>query len=80
MPSEENARPPAIQQKRLVAFINDFVITTAGFLNDFQIDCENKFINIDNRLRTIHNELLIVEAKVNHLKIHSFYNFINIYF
>lgn len=53
-----------IEQKRLVAFINEFIISTVNFLNEFMTNVESKFVEFELKMQKIEASLLIVEAKV----------------
>lgn len=55
---------PPIDQKRMVAFINHFIVNTVTFLNEFMRNVESKFIEFESKLQTIEASLQIVEAKV----------------
>lgn len=55
---------PPIEQKRMAAFINEFITSTVTFLNDFMTKCENKFVEFEQKMQRIESSLLIVEAKV----------------
>ncbi|XP_058056834.1 WASH complex subunit 3 [Anopheles bellator] len=55
---------PPTNQKRMVAFINHFVVSTATFLNQFASDCENRLILIDHKLQNMEASLMILEAKL----------------
>lgn len=55
---------PPIDQKRIVAFINHFVIKTAEFLNKFAVNCETKLIAFESKLHKVEASLAILEAKV----------------
>lgn len=55
---------PPIDQKRMVAFINEFIITTVSFLNEFMTNIETKFVEFELKLQKIEASLMIVEAKV----------------
>lgn len=55
---------PPIEQKRMVAFINNFIVNTVTFLNEFMANVESKFIEFESKLQTIELSLQIVEAKV----------------
>lgn len=48
----------------MVAFINEFIISTVSFLNEFMTKCETKFIEFEQKMQRIEASLLIVEAKV----------------
>lgn len=58
---------PPIDQKRIVAFINHFVINTVEFLNKFAVNCETKFIDFESKLHKVEASLAILEAKVREL-------------
>lgn len=55
---------PPIEQKRMAAFINEFIISTVSFLNEFMTKCETKFVEFEQKMQRIEASLLIVEAKV----------------
>ncbi|KAA8580300.1 hypothetical protein FQN60_005835 [Etheostoma spectabile] len=54
---------PAIQQRRVVAYLNQFVVHTVRFLNRFSTVCEEKLANISLRIQQIETTLCILEAK-----------------
>lgn len=58
---------PPIDQKRIVAFINHFVVNTVAFLNKFAVNCETKFIDFDSKLHKVEASLAILEAKVDEI-------------
>ncbi|XP_037036986.1 WASH complex subunit 3 [Bradysia coprophila] len=60
----DKSQLPPIDQKRLVTFINHFLIDTTKFLNSFLVNCENKFVTLESRLQKINSELTIIESKV----------------
>ncbi|EDM17013.1 rCG48808 [Rattus norvegicus] len=55
---------PAIQQKRTVAFLNQFVVHTVQFLNRFSAVCEEKLADLSLRIQQIETTLNILDAKV----------------
>uniref|UniRef100_A0A3P9J853 WASH complex subunit 3 n=1 Tax=Oryzias latipes TaxID=8090 RepID=A0A3P9J853_ORYLA len=55
---------PAIQQRRIVAYLNQFVVHTVRFLNRFSTVCEEKLANISLRIQQIDTTLCILEAKI----------------
>lgn len=55
---------PPIDQKRMVAFINEFIISTVSFLNEFMTNIETKFVEFELKMQKIEASLMIVEAKV----------------
>ncbi|XP_051547342.1 WASH complex subunit 3-like isoform X2 [Myxocyprinus asiaticus] len=54
---------PAIQQRRIVAFLNQFIVHTVRFLNRFSTVCEEKLASISLRIQQIETTLSILEAK-----------------
>ncbi|XP_055627565.1 WASH complex subunit 3 [Toxorhynchites rutilus septentrionalis] len=60
---EKHELPPT-NQKRMVAFINHFVLSTVNFLNKFAADCEDKFIEYEYKMQSLEASLLIIEAKL----------------
>ncbi|XP_057711426.1 WASH complex subunit 3 isoform X2 [Corythoichthys intestinalis] len=56
---------PAIQQRRMVAFLNQFIVHTVRFLNNFSTVCEEKLANISLRIQQIETTLCILEAKLS---------------
>ncbi|XP_068163650.1 WASH complex subunit 3 [Antennarius striatus] len=56
---------PAIQQRRIVAYLNQFVVHTVRFLNRFSTVCEEKLANISLRIQQLETTLCILEAKLS---------------
>lgn len=56
---------PPIQKKRILAFVNHFLIQTTKFLNKFANECEAKFIEVERKIQTVEASLVIVESKLN---------------
>lgn len=56
---------PAIQQRRIVACLNQFVVHTVRFLNRFSTVCEEKLADISLRIQQIETTLCILEAKLS---------------
>ncbi|XP_074863710.1 WASH complex subunit 3 isoform X2 [Carettochelys insculpta] len=56
---------PAIQQKRTVAFLNQFVVHTVQFLNRFSTVCEEKLSVLSLRIQHIETTLNILDAKLS---------------
>ena len=54
----------AINQKRTIAFINHFIAHTSHFLNRFSGVCEEKLINLHERIRQLEVSLSLLDAKV----------------
>ena len=55
---------PALQQKRMVAFLNQFVVHTVWFLNHFSTVCEEKLADLSLRIQQIETTLNILDAKL----------------
>lgn len=53
-----------MEQRRLVTYINDFIMSTVTFLNDFMAHCEIKMMKAEQRLQNISASLCILETKV----------------
>ncbi|XP_066525766.1 WASH complex subunit 3 [Hoplias malabaricus] len=56
---------PAIPQRRIVAFLNQFIVHTVQFLNRFSTVCEEKLATISLRIQQIETTLSILEAKLS---------------
>ncbi|XP_064216484.1 WASH complex subunit 3-like [Aotus nancymaae] len=56
---------PAIQQKRTVAFLNQFVVHTVQFLNRFSTVCEEKLADLSLRIQQIETTFNILDAKLS---------------
>ncbi|XP_038852390.1 WASH complex subunit 3 isoform X2 [Salvelinus namaycush] len=56
---------PAIQQRRVVAYLNQFIVHTVRFLNRFSTVCEEKLACISLRIQQIETTLSILEAKAS---------------
>ena len=59
-----NFQVEPLDQKRLVAFINQFLTTTVSFLNHFSRACEEKLENIHYKICKIEDQLSILESKL----------------
>ncbi|XP_051745963.1 WASH complex subunit 3 [Ctenopharyngodon idella] len=55
---------PAIQQRKIVAFLNQFIVHTVRFLNRFSTVCEEKLGTVSLRIQQIETTLSILEAKL----------------
>ncbi|ETN66580.1 coiled-coil domain-containing protein 53 [Anopheles darlingi] len=55
---------PPTSQKRMLAFINHFIVSTVTFLNQFASDCETRFVTFEHKLQNLEASLMIVEAKL----------------
>ncbi|XP_055295882.1 WASH complex subunit 3 [Sitodiplosis mosellana] len=60
----DKSQVPPIDQKRMVAFINEFIISTVSFLNEFMTNIETKFVEFELKMQKIEASLMIVEAKM----------------
>ncbi|XP_029019249.1 WASH complex subunit 3 [Betta splendens] len=56
---------PAIQERKIVAYLNQFVVHTVQFLNRFSTVCEEKLAGISLRIQQIETTLCILEAKLS---------------
>ncbi|XP_027019706.1 WASH complex subunit 3 [Tachysurus fulvidraco] len=56
---------PAIQQRRIVTFLNQFIVHTVRFLNRFSTVCEEKLSAISLRIQQIETTLSILETKLS---------------
>ncbi|KAH3738664.1 WASH complex subunit 3-like [Dreissena polymorpha] len=64
-PGIDYTKVDAINQKRLIAFINHFVTHTAGFLNRFSCVCEEKLEHLSHRIQQLDITMSLLEAKIN---------------
>ncbi|XP_046962565.1 WASH complex subunit 3 [Vanessa cardui] len=55
----------ALQQKRTLAFVNHFVITTVQFLNNFAKRCEQKMMLFERKLEKINATMVLLEARLS---------------
>jgi len=55
---------PPLNQKRILAFVNHFLISTCTFLNEFALNCETKFVQLERQLQRTEAALIILEAKL----------------
>ena len=53
-----------MNQRQLVSFMNTFFVRTAGYLNNFATQCENKLQTLDTRMKKMDTALTLLEAKV----------------
>ncbi|XP_047989940.1 WASH complex subunit 3 [Leguminivora glycinivorella] len=54
-----------LQQKRTLAFVNHFLVTTVQFLNKFTKDCEEKLMNFELKLEKVNATMVLLEAKLS---------------
>ncbi|XP_045529057.1 WASH complex subunit 3 [Pieris brassicae] len=57
----------ALQQKRTLAFVNHFILTTVQFLNNFAKQCEHKLMCYENKLEKINASLVLLETRLSSL-------------
>jgi len=55
----------AINPKRMLAFLNHFIVHTTGFLNRFSVICEEKLEDLSVRLQRLETTVCLLEAKVS---------------
>lgn len=60
----DKSQVPPIHQKRILAFVNHFIVSTCSFLNEFIVNCETKFIDFERKLQRVEASLVIIESKV----------------
>ncbi|XP_053957430.1 WASH complex subunit 3 [Anastrepha ludens] len=63
-PTVDKSQMPPLHQKRILAFINHFIINSCNFLNDFALKCETKFIDLERKMQKVEAALTIIEAKL----------------
>ncbi|XP_004521883.1 WASH complex subunit 3 isoform X1 [Ceratitis capitata] len=61
----DKSQMPPLHQKRVLAFINHFIINSCNFLNDFAMKCETKFIDLERKMQKVDAALTIIEAKLS---------------
>ena len=54
-----------LQRKRLLKFVNHFVIQTANFLSNFSQTCDIKLANLAQKLAKIETSLTLLEHKLD---------------
>jgi Subunit CCDC53 of WASH complex len=64
----------AVPIQKTILAVNNFIVNTTTFLNDFSQDCEGKFMKISSRITDLETLLMIFEAKLNSFSIeeHSY--------
>lgn len=55
---------PPLNQKRILAFVNHFLLNTCNFLNEFALNCETKFVRMERQLQRTEAALIILETKL----------------
>lgn len=64
-PSVDLETVNSIHKKRLLAFVNHFVISTTSFLNTISKSCEQKFMALENKIQKLEASIIILESKLN---------------
>ncbi|CAG9129262.1 unnamed protein product [Plutella xylostella] len=54
----------ALQQKRTLAFVNHFVLSTIQFLNNFMKQCEQQLMQFERKLEKAEAALVILETRL----------------
>ncbi|XP_045472106.1 WASH complex subunit 3 [Harmonia axyridis] len=54
-----------IQQKRIIAFINHFIMDTVSFLNTFAQSCESRLMDFEFKLQKVDASLKILESQLS---------------
>ncbi len=54
-----------LQRKRLLAFVNHFLIETSSFLSQFAQECDVKLASVSTRLQRLETSLALLENKLN---------------
>ncbi|XP_055386354.1 WASH complex subunit 3 [Condylostylus longicornis] len=60
----DKSKVPPIFQKRIIAFVNHFLLKTCSFLNDFVEECEIRFIETERKMQKLEATLIILEEKL----------------
>ncbi|XP_063969944.1 WASH complex subunit 3-like [Lytechinus pictus] len=63
-PGVDLTKVGAIHSKRMLAFLNHFIIHTTRFLNKFSCVCETKLSEITTRIQRLETTVNILEAKL----------------
>ncbi|XP_066594294.1 WASH complex subunit 3 [Prorops nasuta] len=64
-PPIDYTKVPAINQKRIISFFNQFVVHTVTFLNKFSLFCEEKLFEFENKLQKVEASLELLESRLN---------------
>ena len=59
----------AVPIQKTILAVNNFIVNTTVFLNNFSSDCEGKFMKISSRITDLETLLMIFEAKLNSINI-----------
>ena len=58
-----------IQRKRILKFVNHFIVQVTNFLSNFSQTCDEKMLMIGNRLNSLETSLTLLEHKLDSLPI-----------
>ncbi|XP_044750804.1 WASH complex subunit 3 [Coccinella septempunctata] len=61
-----------IQQKRIIAFINHFIMNTVSFLNTFAQSCESRLMEFEFKLNKVDASLKILESQLSSIPDENF--------
>lgn len=64
-PTIDYTKVPPINHKRIISFINHFIIHTVTFLNKFALSCEEKLFEFENKLQRVEASLAILESRLS---------------
>uniref|UniRef100_A0A0K2SYD0 Uncharacterized protein n=1 Tax=Lepeophtheirus salmonis TaxID=72036 RepID=A0A0K2SYD0_LEPSM len=54
-----------VEPQRIASLINEFVVSSFGFLEGFAIDCDERLETQHTRLHRLENSLLIIKDKLH---------------
>ncbi len=69
VPGLDYSNVEGLQRKRLLAFVNHFLVRTVESLTVFARTCDTKLSSIQSRLKKLENALLLLEAKLDSVPI-----------
>ncbi|KAK6622027.1 hypothetical protein RUM44_001834 [Polyplax serrata] len=55
----------AINKKRLLAFVNHFIVNTTQFLNNLSKSCEYGLMTLENKIQKLETSIVMLESKLN---------------
>ncbi|XP_041987300.1 WASH complex subunit 3 [Aricia agestis] len=55
----------ALQQKRTLAFVNHYTLSTIQFINIFAKECEEKLMTFERKLEKINATMVLLEARLS---------------
>ncbi|XP_065195130.1 WASH complex subunit 3-like [Sycon ciliatum] len=53
-----------IHHRRILAYVNHFVMQTANMLNHWSNTCEEKLVDVDRRIRRLETTMALLETKL----------------